>query len=56
MNPFAGEGVEAGIHTVLWDGRDASGRLLDPGLYLCQVKARTGRGRFAVVTPDAVAY
>ena len=48
--------LEAGIHTVPWDGRDATGRLLDPGLYLCQVKAQTGRGRFAIVRPVAVAY
>ena len=33
-----------------------AGRLVPPGLYLCQVKARTERGTSEVITSIAVAY
>ena len=39
-----------------WDVRDEGGRLLAPGLYLCQVAIDSGRGRFATTVPIAVAY
>lgn len=37
----------AGPHTRLWDGRDHSGRLVNPGLYICRVEAETEKGRQA---------
>ena len=39
-----------------WDGRDESGELLAPGLYLCQVETDASRGRFAEMTPISLAY
>jgi flagellar hook assembly protein FlgD len=35
----------AGVHRVRWDGRDAAGRSLGTGLYLCRLEA----GKSAVV-------
>ena len=50
-------GQKAGINPPLeWDVRDEGGRLLAPGLYLCQVAIDSGRGRFATTVPIAVAY
>ena len=50
-------GQKAGINPPLeWDVRDERGRLLAPGLYLCQVAIDSGRGRFATTVPIAVAY
>ena len=45
-----------GVHTALWTGRNAAGRLLRPGLYLCQVQAQTGRGRFERTQSVALVY
>ena len=46
----------AGRHSVEWTGTDATGRRLGPGMYLCQVTAHTGRGRFARTKAIGVAY
>ena len=51
------DGQDAGINPpVMWNGRDESGELVAPGLYLCQVETETSRGRFASTTPIAIAY
>ena len=48
---------KAGLNAALaWDGRDASGELVSPGLYLCAVKTATSRGDFVVSRPIALAY
>ena len=33
----------AGVHTVIWDGRDAQGKPVATGVYLCQIRAGTYR-------------
>ena len=38
--------VGSGRHRARWDGRTADGRLVAPGLYLAQVRVKTGRGAF----------
>ncbi|MEW6751506.1 MAG: dockerin type I domain-containing protein [Candidatus Latescibacterota bacterium] len=35
--------VKAGRHTVTWDGRDARGRQVGPGTYLCRLSVEGGR-------------
>ena len=51
------DGQRAGVNApVMWNGRDESGSLLAPGLYLCQVETETSRGRFATTTPISIAY
>lgn len=35
------EPAEGGDHRVIWDGRDGVGKLVPPGLYLCQITIRT---------------
>lgn len=51
------DGQQAGINPpVMWNGRDDQGRLLAPGLYVCQVETETSRGRFATAIPVSVAY
>ena len=45
-----------GVHTALWAGRNAAGRPFRPGLYLCQVQAQTGRGRFERTQSVALVY
>jgi len=37
---LAGEVLEAGEHARHWDGRDAAGRALPSGLYLCRLEAK----------------
>ena len=50
-------GLGGGQHNAKpWNGRTASGDLIDPGLYLAQVTAKTGRGDFEIVRPFSVAY
>lgn len=43
--------LAAGTHTIDWDGRDQSGRLLSSGIYLCSLKAGSHRlvSRMAVL-------
>lgn len=38
---------EAGVRTLLWNGRDDSGRRVDSGIYFCRVRAD---GHSAVTT------
>ena len=50
-------GQMAGANRSLaWDGRDESRRPVAPGLYLCELKTETSRGRFARTTSVGVAY
>ena len=35
------KGLDAGSHTIMWDGRDLQGKPVGPGIYFC----RMGRGR-----------
>ncbi len=46
----AGVQYAPGAHRVDWDGRDATGRRVSPGLYLCQIEAGalTGTWRWVV--------
>ena len=54
---FVVSGQQAGTHPPLvWDGRGDTGQLLVPGLYLCQAKTSTSRGRAATITPTAITY
>ena len=48
--------VAGGKHARTWNGRTATGALVDPGLYLAQVKAQTGRGSFEITRPFSVVY
>ena len=51
------EGLDdVGIYERMWDGRDASGRLVPPGLYLYRVSVDTDRQTVEVVKPLHVAY
>ena len=52
----AGDVSEAGRHAVLWDGRDQSGRLVGPGLYLVRVAVETDRQREERMACVAVVY
>ena len=46
----------AGRHAVRWDGRDAAGQLVGPGVYLARVEVETDRGSEIRLQPIAVAY
>ena len=48
--------VAGGEHGLTWNGRTATGALVDPGVYLAQVTAKTGRGSFEIIRPFSVAY
>lgn len=39
-----------------WDGRDAKGVLVEPGIYLCEIDLGTDTGRDSTLRPVAVAY
>ena len=56
VHRIASADVEAGVHSVEWDGSGAEGELLAPGLYLCRLAVETERGRFQRVQSVAVAY
>ena len=56
VSRIMGTSAGPGTHALEWDGRDEEGRALTPGVYLCEVAAETGRGRFQSITPVAVAY
>ena len=49
-------GQRAGPNEAVWDGGDEAGRRVPPGLYLCRVRATTGRGAFEVVRTAAAAF
>ena len=46
----------AGRHAVYWDGRDAAGKLVRPGVYLARVEVETDQGRAVRLQPVAVIY
>ena len=48
--------VAGGEYARTWNGRTATGELVDPGVYLAQVTAKTGRGSFEITRPFSVAY
>ena len=51
------EGLDdVGIYERMWDGRDASGRLVPPGLYLYRVSVDTDRQTVEAIKPLHVAY
>ena len=49
-------GAPAGETGLVWDGKDAGGQLVPPGLYLLRVSALLGLGDETVVRTIAVAY
>ena len=46
----------AGPHNVVWDGRDETGQLLAPGIYLAQITAKTDKGQLTQTRPIYIAY
>lgn len=46
----------AGPYALRWDGRDAQGQLVSPGLYLIRVEVAVDRGTFARLKAVGVAY
>lgn len=46
----------AGRHPHQWDGRDAAGQQVAPGLYICQVEVESGGQHQVHIQPIAVAY
>ena len=46
----------AGLHAAEWDGRDARGEPVPPGLYFARVKVETSQGSFERLHGIAVAY
>jgi hypothetical protein len=46
----------AGTHEIFWDGRDAAGDLLTPGLYLLDLSIKAESETFRNVRPVGVAY
>ena len=46
----------AGPQTAHWDGRDAQGRALPPGVYLISVALQSERRAAAVLRPVGIAY
>ena len=49
-------GAPAGETGLVWDGKDAGGQLVPPGLYLLRVSALLGLGDETVVRTIAVVY
>ena len=47
---------DAGSHTLRWDGRDAAGTRVPPGLYLLKLTAETDNRDFAATRVLSVAY
>jgi hypothetical protein len=41
--------MSAGLHNLLWDGRDDAGRVVVPGIYLARVSTTEGTGTARVV-------
>jgi len=41
--------VEAGAHRFAWDGRDASGQLVDAGIYIVQLRSADATASAMVV-------
>ena len=46
----------AGRHAVTWDGNDASGHIVDPGLYLMRIVVDADEGSHERIRPVAVVY
>lgn len=46
----------AGFHTTRWDGRDESGRLVQPGMYLISIAVLAERRNDLSIRPVGVAY
>ena len=56
VHTLAMKGLAGGEQAIMWNGRTATGDLVDPGVYLARVTAKTGRGSFEVTRPFSVAY
>ena len=52
----AAQSAFTGAPGLVWDGRDAAGSLVPPGLYLIRVSAQLGRGDETVMRTIAVIY
>lgn len=50
------EAQAAGRYTARWDGRNGSGQLVGPGIYLVRVEVETDKGLEIRLQPIAVAY
>lgn len=50
------ENQGAGVHQAEWDGRDAQGRMVSPGMYLARIQIETDEGAVERVLPIAVVY
>ena len=53
---FSEGGIAGEYRGVVWDGRDGSGRLVSPGLYVCEVHVQGDEGNDRVVRTIGVAY
>lgn len=53
LGPMA---VSAGIHDLVWDGRDARGELVPPGLYVYRIDVHTDARRHRALGVTAVIY
>ena len=53
---FSEGGIAGEYRGVVWDGRDDSGRLVSPGLYVCEVHVQGDEGNDRVVRTIGVAY
>lgn len=48
--------LRLGSHSITWDGRDATGQLVEPGIYLAQIGIEIDQGNVEKLLPIAVAY
>lgn len=56
VNTLFSRHVRADFYTVQWDGTDAHGRRVRPGVYLCQVRVESDQGDSVSTRPIVVAY